>query len=416
MTDTRHALAEISSPARNSQPVLRLPNPPELSRSVSAHLDFIRSVAAWAVMWGHLRAFFFVDFQNLSHPSIFLKVLYFVTGFGHDAVIIFFVLSGFLISSSILKSRLAGKWSWAEYATARAARLYVVLIPGLLFGTLWDVAGKHLFSASGLYSNPLASFGGLVVQNELTLRNFLGNLFFLQTIVCHTYGSNGPLWSIANEFWYYVLFPLGLSVTLAWKRKRFATVAAMTLLALVIIWMLGIAKMIGFGIWLAGFVVVLAWSRTQRLVRGSRLAYLLASGTALATSLYLARTMRITPPASEVAIGVTFAAFVFGTLQLDFRLHLSAVYLRGARLFAGFSYSLYVLHFPFLLFLRAWLAPRERWQPDAMHLIYGLAIGFTALLFSWLIALGTEYQTGAARNALREFFGIRKPLRSAGRP
>jgi peptidoglycan/LPS O-acetylase OafA/YrhL len=416
MTSTPNAEAAIPSQSRTDHAKLAFPNPRELSPSVSAHLDFIRSVAAWAVMWGHLRAFFFVDFQDLSHPGTFLKAFYFITGFGHEAVIVFFVLSGFLISSSILKAQLAGKWSWAEYATARATRLYVVLIPGLLFGTLWDITGLHFFSNSGLYSNPLTSFGGLVVRSELTLKNFVGNLLFLQTIACHAYGSNGPLWSIANEFWYYVLFPLGLFATVAWQRKRFGTAASMTLLALLIIWMLGTTKLIGFGIWLAGFVVVLIWSRMQPLLPGWRFAYPFASGAALAASLYLARTMRITPPVSEVAIGAAFSAFLFGVLQLDFRLPPSAAYLRGARLFAGFSYSLYVLHFPFLLFLRAWLAPRERWQPDAAHLICGLVIGFTALLFSWLVALQTEYQTGAARNALREFLGIRKSLPSTARP
>jgi len=416
MTDTPNLEAAVPSQTRNSHAKLAFPNPRDLSPSVSAHLDFIRSVAAWAVMWGHLRAFFFVDFQDLSQPGVFMKALYFITGFGHEAVIVFFVLSGFLISSSILKSQLAGKWSWAEYATARATRLYVVLIPGLLFGTLWDFVGMHSFGASGLYSNPLTSFGGLVVQSELTLKNFICNLLFLQTIVCHTFGSNGPLWSIANEFWYYVLFPLSLFTTLAWQRKRLGAAAAMTLLALLIIWMLGTAKLIGFGIWLAGFVVVLIWSRIQPLPPAWRFAYLLASGAALAASLYLARTMRIIPPISELAIGAAFSAFLYAVLQLDFRLPPSATYLRGARLFAGFSYSLYVLHFPFLLFLRAWFAPEARWQPDAAHLIFGLVIGFTALLFSWLVALRTEYQTGAARNTLREFLGMRKSLPSTARP
>ena len=390
-------------------------NPKVLSASVSAHLDVIRSVAAWAVMWGHLRALFFIDYQELSFRSPLLKAVYFVTGFGHEAVMVFFVLSGFLISSSILRSQASGTWSWAGYVISRCTRLYVVLIPGLLFGALWDFTGKSLFAASHLYSSPLASFAGLIAQKELNVKNFLGNLLFLQTIFCKTFGSNGPLWSIANEFWYYVLFPLGLAATLAWKRKRFGTAAAVTLLALIIIWMLGTAKMIGFGIWLAGFVVLLVWSRMQPLLGGWRFACLLASGAVLATSLYLARTMRVDLSASEVAIGVAFAAFLFGVLQLDLQLHRSALYLRGARLFAGFSYSLYVLHFPLLLFLRAWLSPRERWQPDAAHLIYGLAIGFIALLFSWLVALGTEYQTGAARNALSEFLGVRKALR-AGHP
>lgn len=415
MTGATHRDIASSAPSRSQPTPAVFPNLRELTPTASAHLDFIRSIAAWAVMWGHLRAFFFVDFQDLPHPNVFLKILYFLTGFGHEAVIIFFVLSGFLISSSILKSHLAGKWSWAEYATARASRLYVVLIPGLLLGTLWDQAGIHLSPGSGLYHTPLRSFGDLVVQQELTLRNFFGNLFFLQTIVCHTYGSNGPLWSIANEFWYYGLFPLSLSAALAWHRLRLAAASAMTVAALAICWMLGTPKMIGFGIWLAGFAVFLLWSRIRPLAGALRSATLFLSGAALAITLYLARTMRTTPPASEVVIGLAFAAFLFSVLQLDLRAHPSSLYLRSARLFAGFSYSLYVLHFPFLLFLRAWLSPQERWQPDLLHLLCGLSIGLLALLFSWLVALRTEYQTSAARNALRRFLGLRKPSPPEGR-
>lgn len=43
--------------------------PRNLSASASAHLDVIRAAAAWAVMWGHLRTLFFVDFQHLHSPG-----------------------------------------------------------------------------------------------------------------------------------------------------------------------------------------------------------------------------------------------------------------------------------------------------------------------------------------------------------
>ena len=36
------------------------------------------------------------------------------------------------------------------------------------------------------------------------------NIFFLQGIYTPTFGTDGALWSLANEFWYYLLFPLGL--------------------------------------------------------------------------------------------------------------------------------------------------------------------------------------------------------------
>ena len=357
-------------------------------------------------MWGHLRAFFFVDYEELPARTVLFKILYFLTGFGHQAVMVFFVLSGLLISSSILRSLSIGRWSWSGYAISRATRLYVVLIPGLLFGVLWDVLGKSLFASTGLYTQPLGSFGGLVVQNELTARNFFGTLFFVQTIVCNTFGSNGPLWSIANEFWYYVLFPLGLSAAYSWLKKSFGAAALLTVAALGISLILGPAKMIGFLIWLAGFAVVLVWSRLKLSGAGARVAYLLFSSAALTATLTAARLGKLAPQAADLAVGLAFAAFLYGVLQLDFKVVADGIYLRGAHLFAGFSYSLYVLHFPFLLFLRAWLVPGNRWQPDAVHLLCGLGIGTLVLVFSWLVARATEFKTREAREGVRKLLHI----------
>jgi peptidoglycan/LPS O-acetylase OafA/YrhL len=174
--------------------------PRDLTPCASTHLDWVRALAAWAVMWGHVRGIFFVDIRQVPHAGFLLKGVYLLTGFGHQAVPVFFVLSGFLISSAILKRRASGTWSWRDCAIDRSSRLYVVLIPELLFGLVWDKAGSVWFASTGLYSHPLQAFGDAVAKNQMTLPIFLGNLFFLQTIVCPAFGSNGPLWSLANEF------------------------------------------------------------------------------------------------------------------------------------------------------------------------------------------------------------------------
>jgi peptidoglycan/LPS O-acetylase OafA/YrhL len=44
------------------------------------------------------------------------------------------------------------------------------------------------------------------MAEHLGFSTFVGNLLQLQTIVVSSLGSNGPLWSLANEWWYYVLF------------------------------------------------------------------------------------------------------------------------------------------------------------------------------------------------------------------
>jgi peptidoglycan/LPS O-acetylase OafA/YrhL len=396
----------LTNAPRDQPASTRWLNPNALTAPVSAHLDVIRSVAAWAVMWGHLRALFFIDYQELSPRSPLLRAVYFVTGFGHEAVMVFFVLSGFLISLSILRSQVSGTWSWASYAISRSTRLYVVLIPGLLFGALWDFTGKFLFAASHLYSSPLANFTGLIVQNELNAKNFFGNLLFLQTIFCKTFGSNGPLWSIANEFWYYVLFPLGLIASQSWLRKARGQAVVLALVALSIAAMLGPEKMAGFLIWLAGFALVIACARIRISTRTGQLAYLSLSGSILGVCLIAARFERLGGLVSDLAVGLAFSAFLFAVLQLDFSVIRDGVYLRGARLFAGFSYSLYVLHFPFLLFLRAWLVPAQRWQPDSKHLFYGVGIGTIVLVFAWLVAGVTEFRTREAREGLRKLLLI----------
>jgi peptidoglycan/LPS O-acetylase OafA/YrhL len=330
--------------------------PRNLSAAASAHLDVIRAAAAWAVMWGHLRTLFFVDFQHLQGPGWLLGALYFFTGFGHQAVMVFFVLSGFLISATVIKSHISGTWSWRGYAINRSTRLYVVLIPGLLLGSLWDLAGSRLFAATGLYTHPLSDLGPTITSNNLSVANFFGNLFFLQTIICPTFGSNTPLWSLANEFWYYPLFPAALSALLAFFRKDMRVAVPL------------------------GVVVAC-----------------LAAFLVLFGCLFAARTSNAARLGSDPAVGIAFTLFLFGVLQL--KLGASAHhYLDVAHRFAGFSYSLYVLHFPLLLFLRAWTVPSQRWQPDGVHLLSGSLIGVAVLVFTWTISLFTEKKTLVARH------------------
>ena len=46
------------------------------------------------------------------------------------------------------------------------------------------------------------------VRQTIGLPTLLGNLAFLQDFFARPYGSNGPLWSLSYEFWFYLVFPL----------------------------------------------------------------------------------------------------------------------------------------------------------------------------------------------------------------
>ncbi len=91
----------------------------------------------------------------------------------------------------------------------RLTRLWVVLLPALVLTVALDLAGLRLFPQStSIYHGPA---GQSEVRANLihTLSPLVvaGNASFLQTILVPTAGSNIALWSLSNEFWYYLAFP-----------------------------------------------------------------------------------------------------------------------------------------------------------------------------------------------------------------
>jgi peptidoglycan/LPS O-acetylase OafA/YrhL len=73
-------------------------------------LDFLRATAALLVLFGHTRDSYFLYTDVLAQPGLFLKLFYFITGLHGEAVVIFFVLSGFLIGGSLADSMQRGSF------------------------------------------------------------------------------------------------------------------------------------------------------------------------------------------------------------------------------------------------------------------------------------------------------------------
>ncbi|WP_456450343.1 hypothetical protein [Hydrogenimonas sp.] len=77
---------------------------------VSNFLHFSKWLAALVVVLSHVRAVSFPSFDNLGESGIFWKLFYFITSLGHEAVIVFFVLSGYLIGGEILRGLNSGNF------------------------------------------------------------------------------------------------------------------------------------------------------------------------------------------------------------------------------------------------------------------------------------------------------------------
>src|SRR5258708_2565612 len=123
------------------------------------HLDMARGIAALLVCVPHLRVVDFIDYGVLElKPALQDKLFYFLTGQGHNAVMIFFVLSGFFVAGSVAGDFERGTWSWKKFAARRLSRLYVVLVPALLLTLFWDGVSQSIAPAADFGHHGLASF------------------------------------------------------------------------------------------------------------------------------------------------------------------------------------------------------------------------------------------------------------------
>jgi len=370
-----------------------LPKEHRLAKRTSVHLDLIRGISALAVLLYHLRGLYFVDYPFLASKSLPSIVLYAVTGYGHQAVMVFFVLSGYFIGTSVMDSVGQREWSWRTYLASRLTRLQLVLFPALVLGAFWDRIGMRIPQAAPLYYGALYKFYVPSVALRSTVPVFFGNFFFLQSIVSPVFGSNGPLWSLSYEFWYYIVFPALFLATAAWLGFRMRILYAA--IALILMWFIGPQICLYFLIWLAGALV----GRLARVARFKRAipALTFSAGFVFVGALAWCRTQRVFPALlADYAVAFCFALWLF-TLLLGSRQDASPAYAHGAKKLAGFSYTLYLTHFPALLLLRGLLDPQGNWQPDPRHLLYGLAIALLMLAYAYGVAELTEARTASVR-------------------
>src|SRR5262249_33639970 len=74
-----------------------------------------------------------------------------------------------------------------------------------------------------LYEEPgWASALDFSAAEQSTAAIFACNLANLQDAVCPSFGSNGPLWSLAYEWFYYVTFPFLLALVMQLRQGRAA--------------------------------------------------------------------------------------------------------------------------------------------------------------------------------------------------
>jgi peptidoglycan/LPS O-acetylase OafA/YrhL len=367
--------------------------------AASVHLDALRGIAAVGVCLSHLRDFFFRDYTQVAHHGPIMTASYLFTGLGHQWVVVFFVLSGYLVGGSVLRSVAMDRWSWRGYLLNRLTRLYTVLIPALVLGGLLDVAGIHLFGSSGIY-------GGHAGTHELTfdvsthLHWFilLGNYAFLQGIFVQTFGSNGPLWSLANEFWYYLAFPP--LVFIVWRRSSpWQRALNLLLLAAIVVFVRPAIALLGL-IWLMGVAIHYLPHLPADNAILRRLLILLAIGASLGTLVWC---KQYHSSSSDYVLGLVITLLIYILLSCS-RTPMPRSYNWTAHALSRSSYTLYLVHVPLLVFLAALLSTRigpSRWAPTPTSFLEACGIFALVMLYAQIVYFFFEHRTDAIRARIK---------------
>jgi len=355
-----------------------------VNKTQSLYLDIIRFLAALAVF--------------LAHTPLFIGGYLWQFGqFGHQAVVVFFVLSGFVIAF-VSDTKEA---SLKVYAANRATRIYSVALPAIIIAII------AFYLAKEYRPEVISSFSTRVLDPYLTLLSAL--TFTNQAWINHTVFANPPFWSLSYEILYYVLFGVLFYVKGIYKY----------FLSLLIIVIMGPSILLYLPIWLLG-VYCYNHNKKTPVFSDKKAFYIFLSSslifffltTEIATSsinnfsinLFPKELFKILiPPANNFLIDYLLAlsltvniwSIKYIKTSLFKYVHRYSSFIRRC---SSYTFSLYLYHFP-LLCLYAIVMPFEDTPILAI---------FASLILTPISIVLLSFVTEQQRHKLRNLFKSNK--------
>lgn len=350
-----------------------------MAPAFSIYLDLVRFIAACLVVVYH------------SNSRLIVETPLPFSQYGHTAVIVFFVLSGYVIAFATDTKERSAKLYWAS----RLSRVLSLAVPVVLLTPLLDMIGESL--APALYAgNTTHGLAWLRVMASLLFLNEIWSVSIMSF-------SNIAYWSLNYEVWYYVLFSIYIFGSSSRRWLWIALVAAL----------IGPKILLLAPIWCAG-VLIYRWQGVQRLPEWSAWLCVVTSFVLF----YAFEQSRIADMVSgqiKALIGadlhreLAFSKWFLTDYLLTIIVGLNFVGMRGLarryeglalmlekpiRAAAAYTFSIYLLHQPLIYF---WAALID--LPATGYTRYA-AVMAGVLGSIWLIGSLTERQRFALRQYL----------------
>ena len=327
-----------------------------LGRRESIYLDLVRSLAAFFVVLDHAPTLF-------DLPS--------VPRWGHQAVMVFFVLSGYVVCH-VTDTR---DTTLRAFLVARLARLWSVLVAAMVLTVACDVIGRTLRHNPAAYA--LAPVNFPVVRVGAALGFVSESWVSIQPL------SNGVIWSLCAEFWYYMLFAAWVFAPT--RQVRVAAILVVMLLAghkallLLPIWLMGVALQrsralrrfsptTNVALWTGGLLTV-SWVLATHAYDPAIKAMESLMSPWIFTQLAQARVFWF-----DWVLGIAVAAHLLGARTVASQVPLEWI-AQPVRWCAGVSFAAYLFHMPLLHLWASFMSADQGWLAIALTLAVVATLG-----------------------------------------
>lgn len=343
-------------------------------------LDGLRGIAAIYVLVHHARLALTQSYYNglNLHPEKYEwydKVMVYFFGifkFGHEAVIVFFVLSGFLIHLKQAKPDYNFEdFKIIKYIQKRIIRIYPTLLVSLLLCFLFDYT-KYLFIEDISTS----------IFSKYNVYNFVCNFFLIPD--SPAWGNNSPIWSLKHEWFFYIIYPL-----LLWLAQKHFSFSLFIIMGLYFCFIFDInvplinSAAYTLVVWILGCVLAELYQKQK-----SHLLKWIPYLTLLVIPYFILRKPNMYFPFSDIIFG--FITIGFLTFIINEKKGITKLILTKFTWLGAFSYSIYLLHYPFLDFYQTLIL---NYQPNNIlpyHLWYVVLSVIITLPIIYLIYYYTE--------------------------
>jgi peptidoglycan/LPS O-acetylase OafA/YrhL len=363
------------------------------SPSATAFLDTLRSIAANLVLLSHILLVFFDNELTYEGRGV--------------AVIILFVLSGFLITRSLMYRAKKPGPHMPAFLADRVARIMTPLVPVLLLIAALNATVIHTYwSLDGLSTGFVALLGNLLLLFDYPLFQLLDIVHVDVWWRIRPYNTAEPFWTVAIEFWIYIAASLLVFGVLLREKIRTGYLWLLALVSLpVVIWNAadGAGKALSL-VWLiggvAGFLVVYIGTDSKA-ARSKTLAGCIVMFGVLGLA---ARIVKHGFDPYDLQTAFLMTVIFFGIfLRLNQAARVWKLPAALAKFFASYSYSLYLVHNTILVLVYEYTAG----LPKALSIAIGVVLAHAAALLVYHSfekhhrAVGTFLRPIFTRNMLR---------------